>query len=312
MITGKYVISSNGEILAESENMITANGLSIINSYLTGQTRDWAGSIAIGLLNSTPTSSATQTLQYELARYPTSFKSYRNLNGINQVVLKTTLDPAADFDAYEIGVFPAKVDQSNYFDNYKISNFSEYTAGSSMWIINGVAGTITLSNPNPRSGGYMLNLPITNSTTTSTASMGTLNFDSYLFTDSDTLGLLYYSASNITNASVTVFFGDSSTPQNTWSSSTTVITSAASGSFYTLPLVMGTKSTSILDPLISASITVLGSGSILMDHLKFVSSNTLTTDLQLTSRTVAPTTTSPIFSKQYSQPMDIEYYIQVT
>jgi hypothetical protein len=312
MITGKYVISSNGKILAEFENMITANGLTAINSYLTGVTRDWAGTIAVGTLNSIPTSSGTQILQYEIARYPTSFKSYRNVSGVNQIVLKTTLDPGADFDIYEIGVFPAKVDPSNYFDNYKISTFSEINASSSMWVINGIAATTTLLNPSPRSGGYMVNLPITNSSTTSTASMGTLNFDSYLFTDSDTLNLLYYSASNVTNASVTVIFGDSSTPQNTWSSSVAIIPTAPSGAFYSVPLAMGTRSASLLDPLISASVTVLGSGSILMDHLKFVSSNTLTTDLQLVSRTVSSTTTSPIFSKQYSQPMDIEYYIQVT
>jgi len=311
MISGKYVISSNGVVIAESKNMLTTNGLSVINSYLTGQTRDWAGTIALGSLNSIPTAASTQSLQYEITRYPTSFKSYRTVSGSNQIVLKATLDPATDFDIYEIGVFPAKVDPSNYFDHYKISNFSEYTNGSSMWVINNIAANLTNTNPSPRSGAYMVNLPVTNSTASSTASMGTLNFDSYLFTDSDNLNLLYYSASSLSNASVTIYFGDSSNPQNIWSSSTTVITSAPSGTFYSQALPMGPK-TNILDPLTSASITVLGTGSIVMDHLKFVSSNTLTSDLQLTSRTTAVTTASPIFSKQYSQPMDIEYYIQVT
>lgn len=213
MITGHYVISSNGEIIAESKNMLTANGLTSINSYLTGQSRDWAGTIAIGALNSIPTASSTQILQYELARYPVTFKSFRNISGSNQIVLKTTLDPAADFDIYEIGVFPAKVNAETYYDNSRISNFSELTGANSNWLYgNNAANTASIvnSNPSPRSGGYMVVVPVTNSTTTNTIALNNLNYDSTLFTENDNLQILYYCNSTTTAASVSVAFGDSS------------------------------------------------------------------------------------------------------
>ena len=305
MITGKYVVSSNGVVIGEYKNMLTANGLSAINAYLTGNGRDWAGTIAVGALNSVSTTSATQILQYELARYPTTFKSYRNISGSNQIVLKTTIDPATSFNIYEIGVFPAKVDLQSYFDNFKISNFTESSSGSSSWYVG--ANPAVTSNAISRSGAGAITLPINN-----TASINNLYFDTSLWSDSDSLSLLYYTLSAVPSASITVTFGDSSISQNIWSSSTVGINSNTASTFYAINLPMLTKS-NILDPIMTASISFNGvSGSISLDHLKFVSSNTLTSDFQLTSRTISSTLTSPLFSKQYSQPMDIEYYIQVT
>jgi hypothetical protein len=305
VITGKYVVSSNGKIIVESDNMITANGYAAINAYLTGNGRDWAGTIAIGALSSVATSSATQTLQYELARYPTTFKSYRTISGSNQVVLKTTLDPAATFSVYEIGVFPAKVDLQSYFDNYKISNFAESSSGSSSWYVG--ANRATNFNSVSRSGAGCIILPFN-----STASINNMYFDSSLWSDSDSLSLLYYSLSTFSSGSVSVIFGDSSVPQNIWSSSVASITNITASNFYSINIPMLTKS-NITDPIMTASIVFNGSsGSIVLDHLKFVSANNLTSDSQLTSRTIASTTTTPLFTKQYSQPMDIEYYIQVT
>ena len=316
MISGKYVISSNGEIIAESKNMLTTNGLSSINAYLSGQSRDWAGTISVGALNSITTTASTQTLQYEIARYPVNFKSFRNVSGSNQIVLKTTLDPAADFDIYEIGIFPAKVDVETYYDHSRISNFSELTGTNSNWLYgNNSATTASIINaaPSPRSGGYMIVIPVTNSTTTNTIALNNLNYDSTLFTENDNLQILYYCNSTTAGASVNISFGDSSNPQNIWSSSTVNLGAITSGSFYSASLAMSTKVSTLLDPMITASVTFSGtSGSVMVDHMKFVSGNTLTTDFQLTSRTISSTTASPIFSKQYSQPMDIEYYIQVT
>ena len=78
-------------------------------------------------------------------------------------------------------------------------------------------------------------------------------------------------------------------------------------------MAMQAKSASLVDPLINASVTFYGSaGSVALDHLKFVSAAQLTSDFQLVSRTISSTTTTPLFTKNYSQPMDIEYYIQVT
>jgi hypothetical protein len=313
MITGKYVVSSGGKIIGEYKNMLTNNGLLVINQYLSGQTRDWGGSLALGLLSSSATTASTTTLQFETARYPTNFKAFRTVSGSNQIVLKATLDPTDDYDVYEIGIIPNKVDLSTYSDNYLITAFSETNGGSTNWFYNnGTLAVTSSATPSPRNGGYMVNVPVTTVGTTNTVYTGGLNFNSSAYSENDTLSILYYCSSAITAASISVIFGDNSPTQVTWSSSTASIASVASGAFYSASLAMQTKPT-ITEPIINASVTVYGSGgSVAFDALKFVLGTQLTTDYQLVSRSISSTTTTPLFSKIYSQPMDIEYYIQVT
>ena len=294
--------------------MLTTNGLDAINKYLAGQGRDWAGTLAVGALSSASTTISSSALQYELARYPVTFKSYRNVGGINQIVLKATIDPTADFDVYEIGIFPAKVDTDTYVDNFKVTAFSEVTGASSNWFYgNGNAATLVSASPSPRSGAYSVVLPVTTSSATNTASTSNLNIDSSNYSESDTLSMMYYVSSSFSAASVTVAMGDSAVPQNVWSSSTVVLGPSTASTFYGLALPLQTKSASITDPIISASVTFNGSsGSVILDYLKFVQGYQLSPEFQLVSRTTSASLTVPLFSKQYSQPMDIEYYIQVT
>lgn len=310
MINGFYRIISNGEVVAESKNMITANGLLAINSFLSGQTRSWAGSLAIGTLNSASTNSATTALQYEIARYPVSFISYV-AGSPNLQVVKATIDPSADFDIYEIGIIPVRVDPNSYTDNFRITTFSEFSGPTSNWSYNnGVSVTTASSNPGPRSGGVTLVLPVTVVSTTNTASIGGQSLDTSIYNSNDTLSLLYYSTAALTS-SVTVTFGDSSSVQLPWTGS--AVASPAASGFYGLSLPLVTKPAGWSDPVVSLSVTFYGSsGSVYLDHLKFAQGQQTTSEFQLASRTVAATTASPIFSKVYSQPMDIEYYIQVT
>jgi hypothetical protein len=314
MITGTYVVKSDGKVIGEYKNFITANGLYVINQFLAGQGRDWGGTIAIGTLNTVATASSTTNLQFEIARFPVILKSYSSSGAFNRQILKATIDPAAAFNAYEIGVFPNRVDIETYLDNYKITNFSETTSGSSNWLYaNNSSVTLTSSSPSPRSGVYMVNLPVTTTTTTNTTYLTGLTLDSGPFTEVDNVQLSYYTFSAVPSASISVIFGDSSTPQNTWSSSTASVSSLTASTFYSSSLVMQTKPSTIVDPIINASVTFYGSsGSVALDHMKFVSGASLTNDFQLVSRTISSTTASPLFSKNYSQPMDIEYYIQVT
>jgi len=133
MIKGFYRITSNGEFVAEYENMITANGLKAINEFLCGMIPDWAGSIAVGGLNANATSSATQFLDYEYLRYPVTLKSYFDATGSgNYVALKTSIDPALTFQAYELGIYPNRINLNN-IDHFEISNFSGISNGSSTW-----------------------------------------------------------------------------------------------------------------------------------------------------------------------------------
>jgi len=309
-LTGKYVISSNGKILAESNNMITANGLTVINQYLANLIPSWAGSIAVGGLSSTSTASSTNFLQYEFFRTPVIFKSYRTVSGSNQLVLKATLDPTTVFQAYEIGLFPMTINFNTNVDNYPISDFSEQYSGSSAWYIGATPATSASSSPTPRMGSYTVSLAAGNTISIPGASTTTsFALSTSTFTDSDAISTLYYVSNAITSGSLTVYLADDTagTP-NVWTASTTV-GATASGSYYTSSLTFATKPTNFTDNVIAASVQFAGTGTIKLDHIKFVTGDTKPTDHKLVSRTESA---SPIITKTYGQPMDIEYYLQVT
>lgn len=310
MITGTYVISSNGEKLAEYSNMITTNGLEMINKYLTGQTNYWADSIVVGAMGSSSTTASMTTLQYEVFRYPVNLKTYQSSGSVNKIILKATIDPSAQFRAHEIGVVPVAVDPDFYYDNFPITSFSEVTAGSSMWKLGATPIVSSSTSPNPRVGSLQVPLAVTTSSTTNTASIGSLSVDTSRYADNNFVHLLYYCSSSISSSSVTVSFGDSSTTQLVWSGST-VITSNASGNFYSASVDMGNKPTGFSDSVLTASVSFYGSsGSVKLDHMKFVLNDNLAVEDKLISRTSS--SANPLITKVYGQPMDIEYYIRVT
>ena len=79
MIKGKYIIKSDGKIIAEKENIITTNGFYMINRHLVKSNIDWAGSLVIGTLPITP-SISDKELYYEIDRVPITLKSYTKMS----------------------------------------------------------------------------------------------------------------------------------------------------------------------------------------------------------------------------------------
>ena len=313
MITGTYVIKSNGEVIGEYTNMITANGLLKVNQFLTGDIQGWADSLAVGGLSSVSTASTTTALQHEFARYPILFKTYQSASGSNRILFKTSLNINDQFDIYELGLIPSKVELTTFMDHVTISSFSESTSGSSNWYINSVPATFSSASPTPRFGYNSIVLGVSGNSLTNTASISALTIESGRYTGNDYVGLLYHCSSNLSGtSSVTVSFGDSSDTQLIWSGSATV-SSIVSGSSYTVLLDMQDKPSEWIDPISTASIKFAGtSGSVYLDHMKFVLGDQLLTDLQLVSRSTSASLTVPLFKKTYGQPMDIEYYLQVT
>jgi hypothetical protein len=298
-LTGTYRITSSGSVIGEYQNMITTNGLLAINQYLAGLIPSWAGSLGIGTLYNNITASSTVALDYELKRYPITLKSYRTVSSsVNQIALKATIDPDAVFQAYELGVFPMVVHDATYPDHYPITDFSEQLSGSSLWTIAGVAATTTSSSV--RVGLYTIALPA-GSTTSNSVSINTTTY-----TEADYANLLMYTPASITSGSFTVRLGDDSSVQNVWTSS--IVFSAPSAGYYSVAADFGTKPT-FSDYAVTCSVTYAGTGTIQLDHLQFATGDTKTTDFKLVSRTGQST---PLFTKTYGQPMEIEYYIQVT
>jgi len=312
MIEGIYTVSSNGVVIGEYKNMLTSNGISTINAFLSGNTFDWAGSLAIGCLNSSSTVPSTERLQYEILRYPVTLKTYSPSGSSSFMVLKTTLDPADDFDCYEIGVIPAKVNLDNYYDNTKISDFSEFSSGSTLWKYgNGNLATLRDTLPATRSGTNNIVLSVTASSLTNTAIINGLDFPVQNFYEGSSLEILYYASTTTSSINFSVKFGDDSTPQNVWSSSTVNLTAKAASAFYTSSALMGPKPDDF-DNFTSVSVTFSGSsGAVILDHLKFSYGAPVLNDFKLVSRAISSSSTVPLFGKVFSQPMEVEYKLRL-
>jgi hypothetical protein len=306
MIEGFYKIISSGSVLGEYKNMITANGLTAINKYMTGSIPDWAGSIAIGSLNNVSTSSATTQLDYEYLRSPVTLKAYTNDTG-NRIILKTSVDPQAVFQAYELGLFPGVFINAAHRDNLQISDFSEQSSGSSNWVISGSPAPMSSSGPTPRINTETILL-----TAGQTASLAISNVFS-TYGQNDFIDILFYCASALSStASLTVSFADNSSSANVWSASGTISSgSISSGSFYTTRLPFNTPLDAFTYEVVTCSVTLAGSGKLNLDHMKIATGDTKTIEDVLTSRVTASGST-PLISKTYGQPMEIEYYIAVT
>jgi hypothetical protein len=304
MIEGTYRITSSGSTVAEYKNMLTANGLLVINQYLANVVPDWAGSLAIGTLSTNSTASTTTALDYEILRFPVTLKAYRTVSGSNQMALKATIDPETVFQAYEFGIFPMRVNKLLFRDHFKITDFTEQIAASSSWYIGSSPAPTASVSPTPRSGGSGIKI--------STGQTASLIFYSNFadYNDADSLDLLYYCASATTStSSITVYFSDDSTSGNVWSASGT-IPATSSGTYTHKVLSFQPKPDAFTDTMYSCSIQFAGSGgTLLLDHLKVTTGQAKPTDQLLTSRT---TSASPLVTKVYGQPMEIEYYIQVT
>ena len=146
-----------------------------------------------------------------------------------------------------------------------------------------------------------------------TASMSMfIPFSGYGNTDS--IDLLFYCASAISpTASLTVSFSDDSASSNIYSASGTIASgSLSTGSFYTTRLsFVGNPPDAFSYNIATCSVTLAGSGTLKLDHMKISTGEIKTTEDMLTSRITASGST-PIINKSYGQPMEIEYYIVVT
>lgn len=308
MIKGKYVFKSNGQIVAEKENILTANGIEMINRYLANSINEWAGTIAVGSLFTTA-ASTDQTLSYEISRSPVTLKSFTTNSGSNQIVLKTSLDPLLVGSIYEIGVIPLNYTNSGKRDNFYISQFDEIygTSSSSQWYTGSSVATAQrtlISSGSSRHGLYNILVP----TSGSLATISGLGLDITGYTPNDYLQLLYYVPATSTNPSLTFTLFD--TNAASWSSSTRIVTTSAVGYYSASVQMFNTPTTGfnyILDRF-SASFAG-GTGSVSLDSIKFMSGDNKVAEELLVSRTsssIALTTT------KYGQPLEVEYYLTVT
>lgn len=118
----RYILKIDGEIVSESYNAITNDGLSIIRSYLANPTFNWAGAISIGSLNKTAAASTNTSMDYEIAKIPVVLRSVQN----NEIIVKGVLNSNFSGKIYELGIYSDATNiSSNGFDDLLLTNFDE-------------------------------------------------------------------------------------------------------------------------------------------------------------------------------------------
>lgn len=313
MITGKYIFKQDGQIIAEKENIVTANGLNMINQYLTGQVGAWAGQLAIGALGTTTASTDTY-LSYEIDRYPINVRLYDA--SAKQIVLKSQLPPELISTVYEIGIFPTynrgyAVSRHNFI----ITNFDEMygTSASSLWRNTGatLGSYLTPNSVNTRTAS--ISIPV--ATTSAVAIILQSNINLSLFNNRtvDSLNLLYFvpaSATTVNSTSVTVTFSD--TLGNLWTSPAASVALSASGYYAASVALSSTPATGFNYNLSTIRLAFTGgtANQIYLDSLRTINGDLQTQYDKLVSR--ASSSATPILNKYYGQKVDVEYHISVT
>lgn len=311
MITGKYIFKQDGITVAEKTNILTTNGIDMINRFLSQSVQEWAGTVVVGS-QYTATASTDTALAYEVSRSPITLKTYSAsgsyvngaVSGSNQIIIKASLDPLLVASIYEIGIIPQNYFQANLKDNFIITRFDEGygTSGSSDWVIGPASVNMTLY-ASSRFGTY--NIGVTAASAITRTNFG-LDFTN--FTTNDYLQLLYYVPTNTSNASVVFTFTDSS--GYTWTTPTVTLNPAASGYFSASSLLSNNPTASFNYYVDTVTASFGGvSGSVYLDSLKLMGGDSKTPEEQLVSRT---SSSAALVTTKYGQPTEIEYYLTVT
>jgi hypothetical protein len=309
MITGKYIFKVNGEIVAEKENILTANGIDMINRYLSNSAADWAGTIAVGSLYTVSASTDT-VLAYEISRSPVTLKSYSSASSVsasNQIILKATLDPLLVGQIYEIGVIPQNQVNVSKSDNLYLTEFDEIygTSASSDWAVgsSSAATTKVALSASSRVGPYSISVP-----TASVATRSGFYTDISDFNTNDFLQLLYSVGASSTSPSLTITLTD--TNGVTWATPAKLISTAATG-YYSASFALSSSAGSNFNynvDYISLAFSG-GNGSVILDSLKLMSGSLKLSEEKLVSRS---SSSAVLVTTKYGQPIDIEYYLTVT
>jgi len=297
MIKGTYVFKQGGIEIGRSENIITTHGKEAIVQYLADSTFEWASSIAVGSINTTPTL-ADLTLQYETARTGVTLKSYKN-GSPSLIIVKGTLDANLSANIYEIGVFPSKTRQVfGTRDQLIIDDFSTIvnwtTSAGTAYTTNAYAAQSPYS---PRIGLYSVGM-----SAASTIVNTNFNLDLSTYSPIDTLDLLVNVASGKSgtlNVTLTDVNGLTSTLAYTFGSTTgyQVLSQALPSSIFALSNIKSVQFA-----------TVGANSAITLDALKIAVLSEISDTTSLVSRSVL---TTPI-AKIYGTPLDIEYYVQLS
>lgn len=124
MLKGTYTFRAGGEVVSQVDNLITDAAKPIILDFLSGKTKSWAGSIAVGI-DDTAASALNRYLNFESVRAPVSVIEPKYSTG--QIIAKATLPLNMISQIYEVGLVSASLSGNEDPNNYIISFFNPDT-----------------------------------------------------------------------------------------------------------------------------------------------------------------------------------------
>ena len=283
ILSGSYKFLVDGNLIAESKNVITANGKKAIKRYLAGTLSDWAGGMAIGTGTTAATTGDT-ALVFEVDRQPTTI---RTMDGSENIILKASFPTDLTTVIKEIGIYPFSTSTATgtYQDSI-ITDFSETTwTNSTSATTNSLVGVNNITN-----------------TGTSAMVLSNLNIDISGYSSTDQFQIQYYN-NQTTTKNITISVGGTKNGSAGTAISTTITLTSQPVGFYISTFNIGTN----LDTITSISITV-SAGTVSFDAMKFLNTDETDYITGIVSRSVLA---SPI-TKTAGQTLEVEYSLAIT
>jgi hypothetical protein len=294
-VKGTYRFYQNGELVGESENIITDAGKTAILRYLAGYSGHFGRSIRLGI-GSTAAAAGNTALEFEVLAVPVYLITPDYTNTL--LVFKGRLEDATQAVIYEAGLSTSVPDLSNFLGSRQIlgfdSSFDNFTVG-------------TWNTTGPRWGAD--NLRVTaNTSTTATAVQSDVQVDLSGYSDLDVFKVAA-SANNANAASIFVrFYTDASnyyTATINTPGSGFKVSSVTKGSFVATGVPSWANITQV-----AVGATANATGQVIVDFegVRIEDVDTFTESDILVSRTVLGTQ----ITKSAGVPLDIEYTLDLT
>jgi hypothetical protein len=311
VVKGKYILRVDNNVIAECDNVITEDGLSIIRNYLAGSARSWAGSIAVGSLNLNNPTTTDSALEFEISRVPVLISSVDD----SEIVLNSTLGQDLEGRIFELGLYPEVVNATSLgFDDKIIATFSEVWTDSSGVELTSGNFSGTEASVDGRSG--YRNLIIGNSGITAVLESG---IDISGYTQLDSITILYNTYSTGSNKTVRITFSDDQLPTAGTKYYDFTLSGSATG-YKTVTTLLGNFTTTGDFNNNVSKITVsssAASGAVVhLDAFKFNDTDETNLDFALVSRALVGSaggnTSNDYIVKPSGVEMDIEYRLEIS
>jgi hypothetical protein len=294
MIRGVYRFYQNGELLAESENILTTEGKRLILRVLAEQAASLGQALGVGVGN-VAAAVTDLRLNWEIDRSPISIKSVDYDNTL--VIMKTTLPQNTEYTIYEIGLWSQFSNSLNTENSSRI--LTTFETDFENW------DNFTLDTTQARTSTNAIKIDANASSTQISSSDVNLDLSGYSNVDQFTIA--FYKANNNITTLGLVF----ESTGGVWRKTTTVSSLPVGYNVITMNkgdfVATGSPDWSDINK-IDIEVTAGGTaGYLILDGIRIEDADTLNPDYALVSRSVLAT---PLV-KTDNAPMDVEYALEI-